>query len=121
MPFLDYKPIALEKFSFLVTDYGFELTEVRSENYGTFLIYGNKEKKIVLNLGYEYRDQMFYYFLNDGIKRLTFHDFFGKYDPSLLYWPDLMPKGDDFLPALEKNIALLKKYGHNFLSGKEKL
>jgi hypothetical protein len=120
MSYLDYSPIALEKFNFLITGYGFELTEVRHENYGTFIIYTSPEKRLLLNLGYEYREERFFYFMNDGTSRIMFHEFFSRYDPSL-YWPDLMPKGDDFIPAIDKNIVLLKKYGEGFLTGKEKL
>ena len=78
------------------------------------------KKKILLNLGYEYFEERFYYFMNDGTNRIMFHEFFSRFEPSL-YWPDLMPKGEDFITALDKNIALLKKYGDGFLSGKEKI
>lgn len=119
MAFAEYQSTVLEKFDFLIAEYHFVLTEVRSEGYGCFLAYEKADRKI--SLGYEWRESRFFYYLMDKKTTIMFKDFFLRYDPSINWYEELMPKDNDFEPAIDRNIALLKKYGVPFLEGKDSL
>jgi len=114
-----YRDAALVKFDFLRTEYDFVIEEVDIKNSWTCTIIYTK-KKMIIELSAEPLDQRFHYFLKDGVKTIIFHQFFQRYDANI-NWPELMPLDHDYEKAMDKNILLLKKYGHNFLSGKENL
>jgi hypothetical protein len=113
-----YKDAALSRFDFLRTEYDFTLEEVRIEQDMCYIIFA--KKGLLIRLGYELREKRFFYSLNDGKTIMLFHEFFKRYDESI-NWPELMPLDDDYEKAMDKNILLLKKYGDDFLAGKESL
>lgn len=118
MIFKDYKNIAIEKYNFLVKEYNFNLSECREESYGVFLTYS--KKSIMVELGYEYKEQRFFNYLNDGKHRIIFHDYFKKKDPNF-QWHYLMPLDDNFSTAIDRNIELLRKHAMPFLHMQESL
>lgn len=112
----DYEKIALAKFSFLEKEYGFSIVERRMESYGCFIVY--QKDSLQVSLGYENFEKQFFDYLRDKEKSIMFWQFFRKHDESI-NWPELMPLDGDYEKAIDKNILLLKKYGHGFLSGEE--
>lgn len=122
MSFINYPNAVTSAFEFLVNDYGFKLVENRTELYGWFMSYKKQEPQRGIYLQYEFREERFKYILNDGKSEMLFWDYFHRFDPTIFWYSEgLVPVGNAVVPAVEKNAALLKKYGHAFLSGKEDL
>ena len=114
----DYARTVLAKFSFLESEYHFTIKEKRMESYGYFLIY---EKGLMsVRLGYEYMEERFSYILKDETMNVMFWKFFTGFDPTI-NWLSLMPKGRNYEDAINLNVSLLKKYGHEFLLGEKSL
>jgi len=114
----EYKNSVIDKFSFLITEYLFHLDQIEVNADLCTIVY--KKDNIIIRLHSEILDNRFYFHLNDGNKIVLFHEYFKQFDGSI-NWPDLMPAGRYYDDALDRNVLLLKKYGHDFLSGKQSL
>jgi hypothetical protein len=113
-----YRDAAFIKFDFLRSVYDFRLKDVTIKPGVCYIEY--EKKGLLISLGYELIEKRFFYYLNDGKTVVIFHEFFKRYDESI-NWPELMPLDEDYEKAMDKNIGLLKKYGHGFLTGEERL
>jgi len=124
---IDYPIKQKELFEFLITDYGFKLTEELDADFSYISEY--KKKGIRIHLDYDHKDNFFYFklirgddtkFPNDqdteNIK--TFLELFQKYVPNLDVYK-LLPDDKQYLKSLERNAILLRKYGDKVLRGEE--
>ena len=115
------------EFSFLISEYGFEIVEESSTNKGVNYHYGNG--KVRIDLTYDYRENFFYFKLIRGKNTQYPNDrdfenikpFFRlteKYEPTLP--PNkLQPDENQYREALKLNAEVLKKYGDKILKGEE--
>ena len=123
---LDVSKVIDEKFRFLISEYGYALTERRQENYGYYTVYERSQRKVYL--GYDYRENFFYFILirgkytvypndHDQENIKPFFRLFEKYEADLE--KKIQPDDSQYLEALELNASLLKKYGDKVLKGEE--
>lgn len=115
------------EFSFLMSDYGFEIIEERFTNKGVNYLFGNG--KVRVDLTYDYRENFFYFKIIRGkdTKFPNDHDFENikpffklteKFEPNLN--PNkLQPDENQYREALKLNAEVLKKYGDKILKGEE--
>ncbi len=96
-----------QNFSFLEKDWGFE--KIRSEelNYGSYLEFS--KEKLIIYLGYDYKDNFFYFEFKRNKERFPIMLLFKEKEPKL----DLKrfePDDFQYKDALMLNIQYLKKY-----------
>jgi hypothetical protein len=115
-------------FLFLEIDYAFKIIKESNSEYALNIIYRNDTNQI--RLGYDYRDNIFYFLLIRGAQtrypndsdRENIRDFFSiveKYSIPDITESDLQPTENDYSAALKLNAELLHKYGERILQGKE--
>jgi hypothetical protein len=107
----------------LINDYQFILTISNEMNYGFILEYQKSEIRV--HLFFDYRENVFYFYLVRGSETKIpndhdfeyiklFYELFKKYDTEIT--PDsLDPNDEGYELALNKNVELLKKYGEKVL------
>lgn len=122
---LDYPKRHREYFDFLITDYGFNITEETRLTFSYITVY--KKDDIRVDLNYDTRDNFFYFVLirgkdtkypndHDKTNIITFLDVFAESEPGI----DLKqfePDDDQYLKSLELNAIYLKKHGDKILKG----
>jgi hypothetical protein len=100
-------------FAFLKIDYRYKRTENRWDGATYVLVYENAAKNKKIDLGFDIRDNAYYfYFYENGIRTHLF-EIFGKYEK--IDFKKLQPDNDQYLDALKLNAELLKKYGDKIL------
>jgi hypothetical protein len=124
---VEYPKYEEEYFNFLITEYGYNLTENKKVTFGFIATYQKGDVRI--HLDYETRDDFFYFTLirgrdtkypndfdNENIK--PFFRLFEKYEPKSVI-DKLQPDDKQYLESLKLNADLLKKYGDKVLKGEE--
>lgn len=117
-----------DSFSFLELKYGFKLIKEFNSDYALDITY--KNDFIQIRLGYDYRDNFFYFYLIRGAKTQfpndsdteNIKDFYcivKKHSIPNITKTDLQPNEDGYSEALKLNADLLEKYGVEILQGKE--
>lgn len=109
-----YQEETLKAFAFLISDFGFVLTENEIKDSGAVLVYSKDNRSV--RLVFDRREERFYYYLLQPEETQLFLNLFIRCDPAL-DWKSLEPTFDNYEEALTKNVQLLKKYGVPFLSG----
>ena len=99
-------------FSFLVNEWEFKKTREDDINYGCYFEYlkGN----LIVYLGYDYKDNCFYFdFILNGQRQL-FMEFFKEKD-SNFDWRLFQPNDYQYKESLMRNVEYLKKYKDDVL------
>ena len=116
-----------EYFNFLITDFGFSLTQKKETDFS--YINEFQKENIRVRFNYDIRDNFFYFSIIRGKNTLYPNDhdqenikplfsLFEKYEPNLNI-RDLLPDDTQYIKSLELNAKLLKKYGEKVLNGEE--
>jgi hypothetical protein len=121
--FIDAPEKLKQEFSFLVSNFGFELITDESKNFGCKLEYEFGE--IRLYLFYDFRENFFNFCFvrgsktkvpndNDPKNIKTFFQVFNRYEPELTL-NSIEPNSEGYELALKRNVELLKKYSSQIL------
>jgi hypothetical protein len=114
-------------FSFLITEYGFALSEERRTAFSYITDYRRRGLRVHLN--YDTKDNFFYFVLIKGEHTIFPNDsdkenikpllaLFKKYEPDL-DMKRLLPDDKQYLESLKRTAQLLQKYGDRVLRGEE--
>lgn len=118
-----------EAFRYLIDEYGYVLKERSREGYGCYATYEHAAAGRRVHLGYDYKENFFYFSLVRGVDTpypndidqenvKPFFALFTKREHGLSL-AALQPDETQYQEALELNAALLKKHGDGVLKGEE--
>jgi hypothetical protein len=122
----DYPENVERYFDFLITDFGFKLTEKRERKFGYLVVFEKDDRKVVLN--FDYMDNYYYFSIVRGKETvysdeeteniITFYDL-AKNKNAEINLQELQPDDKQFLKALKNNTEILQQFGGQVLKGKE--
>jgi hypothetical protein len=113
---IDAFEVVSKSFAFLHEEWKFELLRSDNFNYGCYFEY--LKGKLKIYLGYDYKDNFFYFeFIVNG-NHVSFINFFKEKEPNI-DWKIFKPNDYQYKESLLHNVQYLKKYKDEILKMEE--